>query len=205
MGLIFFSIILQQYEIYLSKENFKKIVSSFMLLCIAFCVSCLGYLFINQIAWHEFYNQNILNGEATIRTPTPTIKKCAEVAVTETYILRYGVRNELATKAFKMSGGDMDFLKTVEVESNWDPKALGDDGLAKGLCQWRIEWQKAILNDPNFKDPDWQLQKCFDFYSWYKEQWILGSRLYGFRARHTKDHVFQVKTYQNIISMYKCD
>jgi len=147
----------------------------------------------------------VLNGEATIRTPTPTIKKCAEVAVTETYILRYGVRNELATKAFKMSGGDMDFLKTVEVESNWDPKAIGDNGNSKGLCQWHYRWQKAIRNDPNFKDPDWQLQKCFDFYSWYKEQWILGSRLYGFKQRHSKDHVFQVKTYQNIVSIYKCD
>lgn len=107
----------------------------------------------------------ILNGEATIKTPTPTIKKCAEVAVTETYILRYGVRNELATKAFKMSGGDMDFLKTVEYESSFDPKAVGDDGHSKGLCMWHDRWQKAIRNDPNFKDPDWQLQKCFDFYS----------------------------------------
>lgn len=182
-----------------SKQQLRKIVVSFAMLNILI-------IFFSQY-WSFLLNSSNkiwTKEQEKVWTHIQIEKKapCSIVATEETYVTRYGVRSDLATKAYRMSGGDMDFIKTVEVESKWDINAVGDSGSSKGLCQWHIAWHKETRNDPNFKDADWQLKKCFEAYNSYMAAGNIRSRLYWYRVRAMKNDVFDVKTYQN--TFYIC-
>ena len=87
---------------------------------------------------------------------------------------------------YEISGGDMDFLLTIDQESSWNPKTIWDKGKAFWLCQWRKEWHYDIINDPRFKDGFWQVSVCYDFYMGYKKAGTLRNRLYGYRVRENR-------------------
>jgi hypothetical protein len=44
-----------------------------------------------------------------------------------------------------------------------DRKAMGNEP-SYGFCQIHAGYHPEIVNDPNFLDPHWQLQKCYDMY-----------------------------------------
>lgn len=80
--------------------------------------------------------------------------------------------------AWDISEGDMDFVLTVEAESQFDPNAVGDHGNGHGFCQWNRPWHNETLDDPNFRDPAWQMQKCFEYYTEVLNNGTIHSRLY---------------------------
>lgn len=127
-------------------------------------------------------------------TMTWSTQVCETQEIVETFVTRNWERNELVTKAFELSNGDIDFLLTVEAESRWNTEAIGDHWNSKGLCQWHRKWHKNVRNDPNFSDPDWQLKKCFEFYSWYKTAWIIQKRLYWYNRRLKYQDSIKVQT-----------
>lgn len=98
--------------------------------------------------------------------------------------------SELVQKWYEISNGDIDFILTVQAESWWSPKAIGDKWLAHWLCQWNERWHKDITRDINFKSPEWQLKKCFEYYSNYKKKNILHKRLYWYNHRNKYRHLF---------------
>lgn len=67
-------------------------------------------------------------------------------------LYRAGQKNPYLQRGYEISGGDMDFILTVDAESSWNPKSIGDSERAYGLCQWRKEWHSETINDPRFKD-----------------------------------------------------
>lgn len=148
-----------------------------------------------------FYQDKAQSESEPIQSMTWTIvEKCEDQIIEETFVKRNWIKNDLVTKAFEISNGDLDFILTVEAESSWNPKAIGDHWNSKWLCQWHQKWQKSVRNDPNFEDPDWQLQKCFEFYQWYKEAWIIHKRLYWYNVRLKKKNLFEVQTVQTLVS-----
>lgn len=137
------------------------------------------------------YDVHSTGSETSTWSITP---KCEEQIIEETFVTRNWEKNELVTKAFELSDGDIDFLLTVEAESKWNTEAIGDHWNSKGLCQWHRKWHSKIRKDPNFSDPDWQLQKCFEFYSWYKAAWIIQKRLYWYNRRLKYQNSIKIQT-----------
>lgn len=75
-----------------------------------------------------------------------------------------------------ISNNDLDFLSTLEAENgNWTVDRVGSTGDI-GFCQISPYWHPEIVNDPNFYDPHWQLDKCYEMY-------IGGVRFYGYDKR----------------------
>jgi len=96
--------------------------------------------------------------------------------------------------AWDISEGDMDFVLTVEAESQFDPTAVGDHGNGHGFCQWNRPWHDETLDDPNFKDPAWQMQKCFEYYTEVHNNGTIHSRLYWYPVRHLVKDRFKFET-----------
>lgn len=104
-------------------------------------------------------------------------------------------KTKLVNDWWEISSGDMDFLTTIEQESKWNPKAVGDKWRAFWLCQWRVEWFKSIINDKRFGDPQRQLQKCWEYYSEKKANWTIHKQLYWWNVRKKHEWMFE-KTFE---------
>jgi len=100
--------------------------------------------------------------------------------------------NDLVKRAWEISDQDFDFITTIDQESNWNIRAVGDGGDSFGLCQWNIRWHKNTVNDPNFHDPYWQLEKCYDYYSGVKNNGTITRRLYGYNNRKSRERNFNI-------------
>ena len=96
--------------------------------------------------------------------------------------------------AYEISEGDIDFVLTVEAESKFNPEAIGDSGHSHWFCQWHETWQSDTLNNPNFKDPIWQMEECFKYYTEAFNNWTINSRLYWYRVRHLVKDRFKFET-----------
>lgn len=131
------------------------------------------------------------------------VEKCETVTHTGSRLEVYGdngklsndVRTALVLAAWEKSDHDKDFLTTIEQESRWNPKTVGDKGRAFGLCQWRIEWNAKTVNDKNFSDPYWQLDRCWEYYKAQKDAGIIHKRLYGWNVRKQHEWKFKVVEY----------
>ncbi len=104
-------------------------------------------------------------------------------------------RTALVRAAWERSGHDLDFLTTIEQESRWNSKTVGDKGRAFGLCQWRIEWNSKTVKDKNFSDPYWQLDRCLEYYQSQRAAGIIHKRLYGWNVRNKHEWKFKVVEY----------
>lgn len=96
--------------------------------------------------------------------------------------------------AYEISEGDMDFVLTVEAESKFDPEAVGDSWNSHWFCQWHRRWQSETLDNPNFKDPVWQMEECFKYYTEVFNNWTISNRLYWYRVRHLVKDRFKFET-----------
>jgi hypothetical protein len=115
-----------------------------------------------------------------------------ETSYTVTYekINWWELTKDLVDYAYDVSDGDLDFIHTIECENGmWEP--LRQSNVVKewkretsyGLCQRNTRWFSNIVNDPNFSDPYWQIDTCWEMYNNRKEIWILHNRLYGYNNR----------------------
>lgn len=82
-------------------------------------------------------------------------------------------QNQYVRYAAKISNNDLDFLATLDAENGlWTPDRIGDGGHGHGFCQVDDRYHQNILDDPNFKDPFWQLDLC-------REMYVNGVAMYG--------------------------
>lgn len=84
--------------------------------------------------------------------------------------------------AWKISQ-DKEFIYMMEGENSlWTPDRQSDvvkNGFREqsyGFCQINKHFHSHIVNDPRFKDPYWQLDKCL-------ELWKGGTAFYGYNNR----------------------
>ena len=74
-------------------------------------------------------------------------------------------QNQYVRMAARISKNNLQFLALLDAESgNWtiDRKSPTND---HGFCQINAFWHPEVVNDPHFKNPAWQLQKCWEFYN----------------------------------------
>lgn len=87
--------------------------------------------------------------------------------------------------AYNISGGDMDFIKTIEAESKWDLNALWDSGKSFWLCQihkgYNPVMQKAYRA---LKTDNEKVKMCYDQYKDWVKRWVIKTRLYWFNVRN---------------------
>ena len=87
--------------------------------------------------------------------------------------------------AYNISGGDMDFIKTIEAESKWDVNALWDGGKSFWLCQihkgYNPTMQKAYRA---LKTDNEKVKMCYDQYKDWVKRGVIKTRLYWFNVRN---------------------
>ena len=87
--------------------------------------------------------------------------------------------------AYNISGGDMDFIKTIEAESKWDVNALWDSGKSFWLCQihkrYNPKMQKMYRD---LKTDNEKVKMCYDQYKDWVNRWVIKTRLYWFNVRN---------------------
>ena len=65
-----------------------------------------------------------------------------------------------------ISDNDLHFLALMNSENGlWTPDRVHGDGAGRGFCGISYPWHKEVIEDERFiSDPEWQIQKCYDFY-----------------------------------------
>ncbi len=100
-------------------------------------------------------------------------------------IYRNGWNDPRVQYAYNISGGDMDFIKTIEAESKWDLNALWDGGKSFWLCQihkgYNPKMQKMYRD---LKTDNEKVKMCYDQYKDWVKRWVIKTRLYWFNVRN---------------------
>jgi hypothetical protein len=89
-------------------------------------------------------------------------------------------QQEVICNMWKISNHDKEFIKMCSGENGLftsDRKSDVPNEDSWGYCQINRKYHKDIVDDPRFfKDPIWQLQKCY-------ELWKSGTRFYGYDSK----------------------
>ena len=89
-------------------------------------------------------------------------------------------QNEFVRIASEISGNDVQFLALLDAENGmWTADRVHNDGHGRGYCGIDDRYHPEVVSYPNFLDPQWQIQKCYDYY-------IGGVTFYGDWWNHTK-------------------
>ena len=87
--------------------------------------------------------------------------------------------------AYNISGGDMDFIKTIEAESKWDLNALWDGGKSFWLCQIHKGYNSAMQKAYRaLKTDNEKVKMCYDQYKDWVNRGVIKTRLYWFNVRN---------------------
>jgi len=98
---------------------------------------------------------------------------------------------DLVQYAYDVSSWNLDFIHTIECE-NWMREPLRQSNVVNEkwqretsywLCQRNTIWFSDIVNDQNFSDPYWQIDKCLEMYNGWQSIGILENRLYWYNNR----------------------
>lgn len=94
--------------------------------------------------------------------------------------------------AYKISGGDLDFVATLEAENGRrDPYRQSDvvsNGKREesyGFCQMMRKYHPEVNEKKFWEDPYYQLDVCYRKYKW-------GTKFYGYNVRHKVKDRFDV-------------
>lgn len=100
-------------------------------------------------------------------------------------ILRNWWNDPRVQYAYNISGGDMDFIKTIEAESKWDINALWDKGKSFWLCQIHKGYNSAMQKAYRaLKTDNEKVKMCYDQYKDWVKRWVIKTRLYWFNVRN---------------------
>jgi hypothetical protein len=120
----------------------------------------------------------------------------AEAKTVESAVVKHGASPEvqsLVDYAWEVSGGDKDFILTIDAEnSQWSPDRRSDLSYWRngkeywdtGICQISEYYHPEIVYSERFSDPYWQIDQCWRLYSG-------GTRFYGYDVRMRKAPSFQ--------------
>lgn len=111
-------------------------------------------------------------------------------------------RQVLIDVAREKSWYDMDFMGTVECESNWKRYATWDNGDAHWLCQRNQRRNSYIVDDPSFDNRYRQLDRCMEYYNAVEEAGVIHRKLYGYLWKEECKKNFVIKekyTFQDLV------
>ena len=96
--------------------------------------------------------------------------------------------NAIIAHASRVSGHDIDFISTLDKENagtwsidvmNWNKNGTYD----KGICQFNSQYFMHIINDPEFSNPEWQVNRCLELYRGWEARGILHLRFFAYPNR----------------------
>ncbi len=107
--------------------------------------------------------------------------------------------NAIIAHASRVSGNDLDFIATLDKENagTWSThvKNTNSNGTWDiGICQFNSQYFMDIINDPNFDNPEWQVNKCLEMYRGWEERGILHLRFYAYPRREVSKKNFYLTT-----------
>lgn len=144
---------------------------------------------VTKLFWEETVEPIAVKPECWVES-YPVKKLLRQVSWRDkTFVDNVNVHN-----AWDISEGDMDFILTVEAESQFDENAVGDHWRWHWFCQWNTTWHSETINDSNFRDPVWQIQKCFEYYTEVFNNGTISNRLYWYNIRHLVKDRFKFET-----------
>lgn len=98
-------------------------------------------------------------------------------------ITRNGKKSPIVSYAYSKYG--LDFVKTIEAESKWNPKAIGDGGNSYWLCQFHRLWNEPLQKAYRSAKTDFdRVDICHDYYQAIMDKWTIRKRLYWYRYRN---------------------
>lgn len=129
-----------------------------------------------------------LNATAKKQTTVKVISKTVSPVKSSTeqkIIYRNWWNDPRVQYAYNISGGDMDFIKTIEAESKWDVNALWDKGKSFWLCQIHKGYNSAMQKAYRaLKTDNEKVKMCYDQYKDWVKRWVIKTRLYWFNVRN---------------------
>lgn len=100
-------------------------------------------------------------------------------------ILRKWWNDPRVQYGYKISCGDMDFIKTIEAESKWDISASGDSHKSYWLCQINKIYNPQMQKDYRaLKTDNEKVTFCYGQYSNWVSRGVIKTRLYGYNVRN---------------------
>ena len=120
------------------------------------------------------------------KTASPVKSSSIETKKPEQKIIyRHWWNDPRVQYAYNISGGDMDFIKTIEAESKWDLNALWDSGKSFWLCQIHKGYNPAMQKAYRaLKTDNEKVKMCYDQYKDWVNRWVIKTRLYGYNVRN---------------------
>ena len=107
--------------------------------------------------------------------------------------------NAVIAHASRISDNNLDFIATLDKESagTWDTNVINRSNkngtIDKGICQFNSRYFSHLYKDPNWNNPEWQVNKCYEMYmDWYKRG-IVGKRMFGYNNRESAKKNFYLQ------------
>lgn len=139
---------------------------------------------------------------AAVETGTTDISKHAPSLPTKTVYRKKGnfpeEKQKIIAHASRISNNDLDFIATLDKENagTWDvnitSKKNKNGTYDKGLCQLNSQYYSHLYKDKNWKNPEWQVNRCWELYSAWKKLKILHKRLFAYPKRHASKLNFEL-------------
>lgn len=117
---------------------------------------------------------------------------CRKQEVTKTEIKRLWKQNDLVDYAWQISSWNMDFILTVEGESEFKPDAVSPNWLEKWLCQRHKSRFNDVQTNPSFTDKFRQVERCWSDYQKRVAEDRITTMLYAYNIRHSKRNRFSI-------------
>lgn len=117
---------------------------------------------------------------------------CRNQEITKTEITRLWKQNDLVDYAWQISSWNIDFILTVEGESEFKPDAVSPNWLEKWLCQRHKSRFNDVQTNPNFTDQFRQAEKCRSDYQKRVAEDRITTMLYAYNIRHSKRNRFNI-------------
>lgn len=98
-------------------------------------------------------------------------------------------KQKIIRHASRISNNDMDFILTLDKENagSWNinkksPKNKNGT-YDKGICQFNSDYYGHYYKDPQWKNAEWQVNKCYEHYTQWRKLGIIGKRFFAWNTR----------------------
>lgn len=108
-------------------------------------------------------------------------------------------KQAIIAHASRISGNNLDFIATLDKENagTWDVNIISKPNrngtYDKGLCQFNSAYYSHLYELPEWNNPEWQINKCYDLYTYAILKGKIKTTFYGYNLRQKSKLNFELK------------